>query len=249
MDSLTKNMQKQYNTIEEVNKKEKIRVESNQKKIFASVAGGAVVAGAIASVLVAGPLGLGLFSTYAAASPSMLSALIAGGAAGGGIGGAGIGAGIKKLIRRRWLGTENALSKTVEELERSRTSRFGETFLTVENTVSSNISSSESSASNIRMIPENSCTMFNNTASLPQNNTINLSDQQTSSTQAYDSDNVETNTSSTNYLFAPPADLRDVAEFLRYNSKTNHFYVFTEMKDTIMHYSRRLWNHNYLKME
>lgn len=243
MESLQKDIQKGYRTVHDVNETERVNVQSKQKKIFASVAGGVAVAGAIGSILVAGPLGLGLFATYAAASNSMLGGLALGGAAGGGIGGAGIGAGIKKLLPRKWLGTETALSKTMKHLKDSRKNRFGMETNLVDDTALPSISSASegtaSSSSDIEMTPINSNTMSNSAAQAPQNNTAIFTDRTASmqNNTTHASSNIETNTTTT-YEFTTPADRVQVAEFLRTCSQTNHFafpqMIFDNIKNSFL---------------
>lgn len=233
METLQKDIQNGYRTIHDANETERVNVQSKQKKIFVSIAGGIAVAGAVGSVLVAGPLGLGLFASYAAASNSMLSGLIFGGAAGGGIGGAGIGAGIKKVLPRKWLGTETALSKTMKQLKDSRKHKFGM------ESIPSASDSPVSSSSDIQMTHMNTDAMSNSAEQEPLNNTATVSGRIESmqNSTARSASNIETNTT-TAYEFTTPADRILVAEFIRTYSSTNHFYVpkmiFRNIKDTIL---------------
>lgn len=207
------------------------------------------MAGAIGSVVVAGPLALGLFSTYAAASPAMWGGLVAGGVTGGGIGG-GIGAGIKKFIPRKWFGAETALSKAIAALKQSRKRQCYEKFPSGEDTELPSRPSTGPSTSGIQMLPANSCTM-SNTASVPPTDTTNRCHQRSSvrSTHADDSHNTETN-ASTEYLFAPPTDWRRVSAFANTYGQTNYFYgvkvLYNFVRNSINRPFRRS---NYFKME
>lgn len=231
MESLEKDVQKDYRVILETNEIEKVSVRSKQKTIFFSAAGGLAVAGAIGAVLVGGPIGLGLFTTYAAASNSMLAGLSAGGAAGGAIGGAGIGGGITKLLPRKWLGTDSALSKTVKNLKESRKSRSGVAYTEL-STSSGRDSTATSSASDIEMTPLSSDSVSNNAAQPPVNNTPAFTDSTAHTTVNRVTETIK------EYLFPTPADRAEVAEFLRYNSQTNYFYgpkmIFNNIKDSIL---------------
>lgn len=101
------------------NKRLRNNVESKKSTIFKSVAVGATVLGAVGSVILGGPIGLGLFAAFAEAGPAMLGGLAAGGAVGGLAGGAGIGAAAKKWFPRKWFGEQLGLSKAMKRLQQS----------------------------------------------------------------------------------------------------------------------------------
>lgn len=238
MKLLEKDINNGYDKIHEINKRERARVEFKKNTIFASVTGGALAIGAVATVLVSGPLGLALFPAYAAASPSLLGGLIAGGATGGGIGGAAIGTVVKKFIPRKWFGTETALSKTIDELKRSPRSRSDSSVIASDNT--------ESPTSGIQMIPNTT----SNNAAAPLMNTMIASDA-TTSTQANTSNHMETNATKT-YEFTTPANRAEVSEFCNtycaYNNFIDEFVATTTESIRRRLYLMRL-RRNYSKME
>lgn len=122
MKSLENGIEKQYKEIQEVNTKEREKVESGKSKIWKVAAVVGIAAGAIGSVVVAGPFGLGLI--FAEAGSALLGGLAAGGAAGGATAGAGVGFGIKKLVPRKWFGESSVLKKTMKSLKESVKSIF-----------------------------------------------------------------------------------------------------------------------------
>lgn len=216
-----------YRTIRDTNEVERGKVQSKHNIIFFSTAGGLAVAAAIGSVLVAGPLGLGLFATY---TYNSMFAAAAGGAAGGGIGGAGIGAGIKKLIPRRWLGTSSALSETVQDLKKSRKNQFG-----IQRSTSLERDNTATSSNDFEMTPLGSDVVSTSGLQAPTNITAAFANQTppTQNSTPHAPRNIETNTTTT-YEFDTPADRVLVAEFCNTFGETNYFYEFHELKDYIL---------------
>lgn len=227
MESLQKDIGKNYRTICATNETEREKVQSKHNIIFYSTAGGLATVAAIGSVLVAGPLGLGLFAW---AAGNTLFATAAGGAAGGGIGGAGIGAGVNYLLPRRWFGTSSVLKDTVKNLKESRKNHFG-----MQQNTPLEGESTASSSSDIETTPLNSDVVSNSVEQAPTNNT-SASANPASPTQnnaPHASHNIETSTTTT-YEFDTPADRVMVAEFCNTYSETNHFYIFTALKNYIL---------------
>lgn len=121
METLGERIKKSYDTIHDTNKSEKENVETKKKRIFASITIATTVAGAIGSVVMGGPLFLGLFNrTIAEAGLQLIGGLVASGATGGSVGGASIGIGVNKLLPRKWFGSECALDKMINSLKNSQ---------------------------------------------------------------------------------------------------------------------------------
>lgn len=163
-------------------------MESKKTTIFTSVAVGATIVGAVGSVILGGPLGLGLFAAFSEAGPAMLGGLAAGGVVGGGIGGLGIGAATKKWFPRKWFGEQSALSKTMKRLKQSLKDEFGAQDDTPSNTAvepsetHDNMTSSPSNTETAPLIPNNevrrrssNTESLSDHAPLTQSNTASIS--------------------------------------------------------------------------
>lgn len=226
LESLQKDMEKDYRTICKANEKERETVQSRQSKIVYSTTVGLTIVGGIAAAVVAGPLGLGLF---AAASDAMALAA-GGGATGGAVGGAGIGFGLKKLVPRSWLGTSSVLCATVENLKKSRKNRSVG--------IPCNILEEEGIAASSSGDIEMASDVLSNSG--PTNNTSAFANQTlpTENSTPNTSRIIETNTITT-YEFDTPADRVQVAEFCNTFSETNHFYIFTVLKNYILGFLSR----------
>lgn len=121
MESLRECIEKVYDTIHDTNNSEKEHVETKKKRIFASITIATTVAGVIGSVVMGGPLFLGLFNrTIAEAGLQIICGLVAGGATSGSLGGASIGVGVNKLLPRKWCGSEFALNEAIKSLKNSQ---------------------------------------------------------------------------------------------------------------------------------
>lgn len=161
-------------------------MESTKSTIFKSIAIGATVVGGAASVILGGPLGLGLFAAFAEAGPVMLGGLAAGGAAGGVLGGLGIGAGTKKWFPRKWFGEQTALRKAMKRLKQSLKGEFGGE---VESSENATLPIDSSAPVNTTAIPNNeapdlpsSTSTLSDHAESTQNNSASISSNKVTNT-------------------------------------------------------------------
>lgn len=162
MKTLQNDIELGYVKLRQENKSQRDKVESKKKTIFASIAVGATVLGAVGSFAIAGPLGLGLFATFAEAGPAMLGGVAAAGMAGGGIGGLGVGAITKKWLPRKWFGEQSALKKLIKRTKHSRKDKFDE-----ETAADDNVSAPP---------PNNIATLSDHVAPTTTNHTESVSD-------------------------------------------------------------------------
>lgn len=235
-------MENGYATLRDVNKSQRDNVESKKSTIFKSIAIGATVVGGIGTVILGGPLGLGLFAAFAEAGPAVLGGLAAGGVAGGGLGGLGIGAATKKWFPRKWFGEQSALKKTMKRLKQSLKDGFSGEVETFNNSTLPVVSSATSTHDNVVSSPSNVETASVNTtvtkneepehssntvtlsdhSALTQNNTASISSNITTdgTVEASDpttptTDNAETaDLGRTDYLYLPQLAANAIRNFI-----------------------------------